>query len=110
MNKVIIVTIDGCQRCQKLKESFKNSQILHTQVKCEDDPGMCDELESYTKTMMYPMVIIKDTNKINYIFFIGNSYNYLGKELDAGKNLILCPQFSIEDIIEKSKEKLKQLQ
>lgn len=109
MKKVIIVTIEGCQRCQKVTESFKNSQIIHTQVKCEDDPDMCDELEDYTRTMTYPMVIIKDTNNINYVFFIGNSYVYIGKEIPALQNLILCPQFSIDDIIEKSKEKLKQI-
>jgi hypothetical protein len=109
MNKIIVVTIKGCQRCQKVKEAFKNSDIKHmyTVVPCEDDSGMCDELEGYTRSTIYPMVIVKDTTNINYIYFTGNDYINIGKEIKVKDTLILCPQFSVDDIITAVKNKIK---
>lgn len=109
MKKIIIVTIEGCQRCQKIKEAFKNSEIKHefSVIPCEQDPRMCDELEEYTRTMIYPMVIVKDTTNKNYIYFTGNNYIDLGKEIKVKDNLILCPQFSVDDIILAVKNKIQ---
>jgi len=79
--KVVLATLKGCSSCEKLKSILSQNNIKFVEVPCDEDPGMCDQLENLTKNSKYPMVIIKDkTKNLDYVYFTSFDYNELGKE------------------------------
>ena len=100
--KVVIATLKGCSSCEKLKSILSESSIKFVEVPCDEDPGMCDQLENLTKSSKYPMAIIKDlTKNLDYIYFTGIDYNELGKENIIDNKVRTVAFFSPEQVLKK---------
>lgn len=100
--KIILATLKGCKSCQALKEKLSFNNINFTEVPCDIDPAMCDELEKLTGSSKYPIVIIKDYAKnLDYVYFTSFDYNILGKEIKIDPKITKIGFFSPEQLIQK---------
>ena len=100
--KVIIATLSGCSSCQALKENLQRHNIKFTEVPCDIDSAMCDQLEKITGSSKYPIAIIKDyTQNLDYIYFTSFDYNKLGKENQIDSKVKTVGFFSPDQILMK---------
>jgi len=100
--KIVIATLKGCSSCEALKSILFQNNVKYVEVPCDEDPGMCDQLEKLTKSSKYPMAIIKDlTKNLDYVYFTGIDYNELGKENIIDSKVRTVAFFSPEMIIKK---------
>ena len=105
--KIIVATLKGCSRCSEIVKLLKEENIIFTEVPCDKDSGLCDELESYTKTGMYPMLVLVDSEtKNNYIYYSGTDFNLLNKEVFLKDKLYLTSGLNVTDIFHNLKNKL----
>lgn len=102
--KVVLATLSGCTSCQGLKDLLSQNNINFTDVPCDKDPGLCDQLEAMTKSNKYPIAIIKDlTQNLDYVYFQSFDYNEIGKETNIDHKVKTIGYFSAQDIITKIK-------
>ena len=102
--KVVLATLDGCSACAALKELLRENNVKFTDVVCDTDPKLCDELEKLTGSSKYPMAIIKDiTQNLNYVYYTSFDYNELGKERTVDEKVKTIGYFSPEEILKKIK-------
>ena len=109
-NKIVLISLEGCSSCSKVRKLFKDSSIEFSEVSCSKDPGLCDELESYTKSTIYPVVIVKNIySNMNYIYYISTNKDDFNKELSVKDNLVLIPAITSEDVFNKVKNKVNDI-
>jgi glutaredoxin len=100
--KIVLATLKGCKSCESLKNILFQNNIKFIDVPCENDPGMCDELEKLTKSSKYPIAIIKDlTKNLDYVYFTGINYNELGKEVIIDEKLRLVSYLTPDQLVYK---------
>ena len=108
MNSMTLVTIDGCEKCNKAKEFILNSGKEATIVSCEKYPHICDRLELATGTSTYPILMLygKTRYSATELYYIAESYENL-KPLESPDNqYILKPYMTLEQMIEAIKQKI----
>lgn len=99
-NKILLVTLSSCKTCKETKRALDEYGIAYKEISCEEDPSVCDELESLTNTSRYPMAIVKNlTQKNDTIYFITNDYNQIGKENRIDDKVNTIGVFSSHGII-----------
>ena len=110
MNKVLLISLKGCKQCLKVREQLNSSSVNFKEISCDEDPSLCDELEDYTKSSIYPKIIVKSnsTNK-SYIYYVSLHHGTLNKEIAIKDNLVLIPAISSDVIITKVKNKVNEI-
>ena len=92
--------LDGCNKCQKMKEALDAKGIEYTKVVCEDDTHICDEIEDLTGIYQYPMVIHTDEfGSITDIFYVTDEYDKIGKLRKLSLGITGLGFYSIEQLI-----------
>ena len=108
MNSMTLVTIDGCEKCNKAKEFIKYSGKEATIVSCEKYPYICDKIELATGTSTYPMLMLY--GKTHYspteLYFVAESYENLKPQDSTNNHYILKPHMTLEQMIESIKQKI----
>jgi glutaredoxin len=95
---IILVTLEGCSKCSKIRNLLQDNNIKYREVSCSDDSELCDELEKYTKIAVYPMVIVKDTLSNNSIILHSTlDIKAVNKLNTINSNLSTIPAVSTED-------------
>lgn len=88
--------------CQRMKDELRQVNIEFVDVSCDDDPGLCDQLEKITGSTKYPMLVVKDlTQNLDYIYFTSFDYNELGKENIVDHKVRTVAFFSPEEVLKK---------
>jgi glutaredoxin len=101
--KVLLVTLNGCDKCKKLKASLAIENISVHNMDCDDNPNFCDELENQTNTSNYPMALTEH-GSLEMIHYVAESYKDLKYTNVIKNNYILQPYLSLELMIEALKQ------
>jgi len=105
--KIQLITLENCNRCNKLKKELSDNSIFYTHTNCEDNPNQCDSLESLLGIEEYPMVLITDKeDRILEILYIAKSYDMIGKNKDFDGGVTGIPMHSIDSMLYYLKNKL----
>lgn len=105
--KIKILTIEGCDRCEKLRSFLKQKGINYSEMPCESNPKDCNKAEDLTHSRMYPIVVIENeyTGKKEYVY--GETrFESLRPVYMISENTSLIPTHSIDGIINWIKNKL----
>lgn len=103
---ISIVTLQGCPRCNKLKQLLKDNNIDFIYKDCEDNPSICDTLEDATNTMSYPMVLIIENNEIQKVLYVGEDYEEFNKSRELNGGITGIPMYSIDSMLSYVKNSL----
>jgi hypothetical protein len=105
--KIQLITLDGCARCAKLKDSLSTNNIIFKNITCDENPNQCDSLESLLGIEEYPMVLITDKeDRVLEILYIAKSYEMIGKNRDFDGGVTGIPMHSIDSMLHYVKNKL----
>ena len=90
INNLTVVTLDGCEFCNKFKGILNNENIRFKELVCDKDPGFCNDVESYTGCDMYPMVIINTSSGLRITMCLTNDYQKINttKQLNDKNGII----------------------
>ena len=97
---ILLVVLEGCSVCKNVKELIDSSVPLkYSIVSCEKDCRVCDEVEELTKSIKYPMIIVKDSiNNLNYIIYQTKQFSELGTTKKVS-DVILVPSFGEKNLV-----------
>ena len=98
--KIKILTIEGCNKCTKLKNFLKEYGLQYGEVPCESNSKDCDQAENVTSSYNYPIVILENeySRKKEYVYEETN-YERLRPSFFINENISLIPTYSIDGII-----------
>lgn len=101
MTKIKVLFLDGCNKCQKLKEELGKRYIHYDYEICKSDTLICDSIEDAIGCSNYP-IVLKMINKsfIEEIAYVTDSYEDLGKTLLINDRVKAKPFHSIDKLIE----------
>ena len=105
--KIKILTIEGCNKCTKLKAFLKESGLNYSEIPCESNSKDCDAAEQMTSSYNYPMVVLENeyTRKKEFVYE-ESSYDRLRPKVILSENTTLIPTYSVDGIISWIKNKL----
>jgi glutaredoxin len=107
-NKILLTTLENCKICKEVKRVLDEYGVSYTEIPCEKDPSVCDQLEALTKSTRYPMAIIKDgTQNKDTVYFMTNDYIQLEKETKIDDRVSTIGVFSSHSIINAILKKVK---
>jgi len=69
-----IITVSGCGYCNDYKLALKKANIKFAELVCENDPGFCNDLESYVGCNLYPISIIETDTGITVTICLTDDY------------------------------------
>lgn len=105
--QIKLVTIEGCSRCQRLKDLLSRAAIRFHFTTCEQDPDNCDSLEALVGEVNYPMVLMTNTNgDVFEVLFLTDSYLKLDGGAKNSGGILCIPYHSIDNIVQYVKNKL----
>ena len=58
MYKVLVYTLEGCNKCEYLLNALDESSIIYEKHVCEEESEICDDLEEFTNCFTYPILKI----------------------------------------------------
>ena len=99
MTKLQIYTLDGCDKCKKLKVTLDRLKIEYEETPCEQYPNMCDNIEDVTGVDSYPII-----NLEGKILYIAENYSDIGKIKLISENISTMGMYSIDNIIDAIKK------
>lgn len=101
MNKIKLLLLEGCNRCEKLKKELGKNYIHYDYEICKSDNVFCDSIENLIGCSNYPIVLKMRTKTIiEEIIFVTDNYVDVGKNLNYN-NMITGKAFhSIDNLIE----------
>lgn len=105
--KIKILTIEGCDRCEKLRQFLKQSGLKYSELPCDSNSKDCNTAENVTGSRIYPMVLIENeyTGKKEYVY--GETrFESLRPVFIISENTSLIPTHSIDGMINWIKKKL----
>jgi hypothetical protein len=101
MNKIKLLLLEGCQRCQKLKEELGKNYIHYDYEICKSDTILCDSIEDLIGCSNYPIVLkMINNNFIEEVIYITNNYDDVGFTLSLNDKIKGKPFYSIDQLIE----------
>ena len=99
--KIRIITLESCANCARLKERLKATDLVYSILPCEQYCEVCDELEGYTKTTKYPMIVVSDAeSNITYVIYPSADFSSLGSQKRVSESLVTIPAFGEDNMIE----------
>jgi arsenate reductase-like glutaredoxin family protein len=107
-SKILLTTLENCKICKEVKRLLDEYGIPYTEIPCEKDPTVCDQLEALTNSTRYPMAIIKDmTQNKDTVYFMTNDYIQLDKENIIDDRVTTIGVFSSHSIVNNILKKIK---
>lgn len=95
-----LLVLDGCNKCQKLKDALSKTNLNYSIIVCEDDTSICDEVEDLTNIFTYPMVLHTDEfGSITDVFYVTDKYEDVGKLRKLALGVTGLGFHSIEQLI-----------
>jgi len=101
MTKIKLLLLEGCSKCQKLKEALGKNYIHYDYEVCKSDTVICDSIEDAIGCSNYPIVLkMISKSLIEEIAYITDNYEDIGKTLSINNKVKLKPVYSIDKLIE----------
>jgi glutaredoxin len=101
MNKIKLLVLEGCHKCEKLKQELNRNNIRYEYEVCKSDTEICDSIEDLTGCSNYPIVLkIVNGNFIEEIAYITREYEDVGKTIDLNNSIKGKPLYSIDQLID----------
>ena len=101
MAKLVFLVLDGCSKCQSLKNKlgyFNNSFKFYS---CEGENPLCDEAEKLTGVDLYPMTLVLDiNNNIEQIVYFADDYNKVGNKRQLTERVSGFPVYSVDQMVD----------
>lgn len=95
-----VVYLNGCSKCQKLKQQLERQKKDFIAISCDDNPSLCDYIEVLIDSYNYPIVLIKnELDKITDIFYITDKYEEIGKHRELNDKIKTLAFYSIDNLI-----------
>ena len=101
MSKIKLLLLEGCQRCQKLKEELGKNYIYYEYEICKSDTEICDSIEDLIGCSNYPIVLkIINNNFIEEVIYITDNYDDVGITKSLNNKIKGKPMHSIDQLID----------
>jgi hypothetical protein len=101
MSKIKLLLLEGCQRCQKLKEELGKNYIHYEYEVCKSDTEICDSVEDLIGCSNYPIVLKMINNTfIQEIYYITDKNEEIGKDISFNNRIKGKAFYSIDQLIE----------
>jgi glutaredoxin len=101
MNKIKLLVLEGCNKCEKLKQELNKNNIRYEYEVCKSDTEICDSIEDLTGYSNYPIVLkMVTSNFIEEVIYITDKYDEVGKTVSLNDNVKGKPLHSIDQLIE----------
>lgn len=82
MIKIKLLLLEGCKRCESLKQELNKKNIYYDYEVCKSDTEICDSIEDITECSNYPVAL-----KLNSLYNVIEEINYITDNYeDIGKN------------------------
>ena len=99
MAKVVFLVLEGCNKCQALKNKLNYFNTSFKFYDCDGVSDLCDEAENLTGVEMYPMAIVMDINdKIREIIYFTDDFDKVGKKIELVEGVTGFPVYSIDQM------------
>lgn len=101
MNKIKLLLLEGCNRCEKLKKELGKNYIHYDYEICKSDNVVCDSIEDLIECSNYPIVLKMRTKTIiDEIIFVTDNYDDIGKNLSYNNTITGKAFYSIDNLID----------
>jgi len=101
MNKIKLLLLEGCRRCDKLKKELGKNYIHYDYEICKSDNIISDSIEDLIGCSTYPIVLKMRTKTIiDEIIFVTDNYADVGKNLNYNNTIVGKAFYSIDKLIE----------
>jgi glutaredoxin-related protein len=101
MSKIKLLLLEGCQRCQKLKEELGKNYVYYEYEICKSDTEICDSIEDLIGCSNYPIVLkIINNNFIEEVIYITDNYDDVGITKSLNNKIKGKPIHSIDQLID----------
>jgi hypothetical protein len=101
MNKIKLLLLEGCYKCEKLKQELGKNYIYYDYEVCKSDTEICDSIEDLIGCSNYPIVLkMLNNNFIEEIIYITDNYEDIGKNISLNNRIKGKPLHSIDQLIE----------
>jgi hypothetical protein len=101
MNKIKLLLLEGCNRCEKLKKELGKNYIHYDYEICKSDNVVCDSIEDLIGCSNYPIVLkMKTKTIIDEIIFVTDNYDDIGKNLNYNNTIVGKAFHSIDNLID----------
>lgn len=101
MSKIKLLLLEGCQRCQKLKEELGKNYVYYEYEICKSDTEICDSIEDLIGCSNYPIVLkIINNNFIEEVIYITDNYDDVGITKSLNNKIKGKPMHSIDQLID----------
>lgn len=101
MSKIKLLLLEGCNRCEKLKQELGKNYIYYDYEVCKADTEICDSIEDFIGCSNYPIVLKMPTKTaIEEIIYVTDNYEDVGKTIELNNRIKGKPFYSIDKLIE----------
>lgn len=102
MNKIKILLLEGCKRCESLKNKLHENKVDFDYEVCKSDTEICDTIEDMIGCSNYPIVIKINSlyNVIEEVNYITDNYENIGKSNLYDDRIKLNMFYSIDKLTE----------
>lgn len=102
MNKIKLLLLEGCKRCESLKHELNKRNIYYDYEVCKSDTEICDSIEDIIGCSNYPIVLKINSlyNVIEGIAYITDNYEEVGKTKLYNDRIKLNMFYSIDKLTE----------
>lgn len=101
MAKLLFLVLDGCSKCQALKNKLgylNNSFKFHS---CDGESDLCDHAETLAGVETYPMTLVLDiNNNVEQIVYFTEDYDKVGKKIELTEGVTGFPVYSIDQMVD----------
>ena len=101
MNKIKLLVLEGCNKCEKLKHELNRNNIRYEYEVCKSDTEICDSIEDLIGCSNYPIVLkIINNNFIEEVIYITDNYDDVGITKSLNNKIKGKPMHSIDQLID----------
>jgi hypothetical protein len=101
MTKIKLLLLEGCSRCEKLKQELGKNYIHYDYEVCKSDTILCDSIEDLIGCSNYPIVLkMVNNNFIEEVVYVTDNYASIGKTLFLNDKIKGKPMYSVDQLIE----------
>ena len=101
MTKIKLLLLEGCNRCENLKDQLDKKGINYDYEVCKSDTELCDSIEDMIGCSSYPIVLKLNGlyNVIEEVVYITDDYEEVGKSKFYTNKIKLNMVHSIDSLL-----------
>jgi len=101
MIKIKLLLLEGCSKCEKLKQELGKNYVHYNYEVCKSDTEICDSIENLIGCSNYPIVLkMINDNFIEEIIYLTDNYDDVGNTISLNNKIKGKPLYSIDQLID----------